>query len=142
MGYPSSSAEKAMIEARKNGINPLDDVKTVCDANTLLQMQNDVNNVFVDEKVIGNIVLLINKTRGHADLARGGSPRATLALTQMAKAHAYLSGRNYVTPTDVQKVFMPVIIHRLILTPEAEVNDKNPIDIVNDIVKQVPAPKI
>ena len=142
MGYPSSSAEKAMIEARKNGINPLDDVRNVCDVNTLLQMQDQVNRVFVDEKVINYIVLLINKTRGHADLERGGSPRATLALTQMAKAYAYIMGRNYVTPTDVQKVFMPVIIHRLILTPEAEVNDKNPIDIVNEILKQVLVPKI
>ena len=52
MGYPSSSAEKAMIEARKNGINPLDDVKTVCDINTLVKMQQEVNNVFVHEKVI------------------------------------------------------------------------------------------
>ena len=142
MGYPSVTAEKAMIESRKNGINPLDDVRTVCDINTLLKMQNEVNNVFVHEKIINYIVVLINKTRGHPDLERGGSPRATLALTSMAKAFAYLSGRNYVSPPDVQKVFIPVISHRLVLTPEAEVDGKDAIDIANEIVKSVPLPKI
>jgi MoxR-like ATPase len=142
MGYPSVTAEKAMIESRKNGINPLDDVRTVCDINTLLKMQNEVNNIFVHEKIINYIVVLINKTRGHPDLERGGSPRATLALTSMAKAFAYLSGRNYVAPPDVQKVFIPVISHRLVLTPEAEVDGKDTIDIANEIVKSVPLPKI
>lgn len=142
MGYPSASAEKALIEARKNGVNPLDSVRPVCDVNTILQMQRDVNSVFVHEKIIDYIVVLINKTRGHADLERGGSPRATLSLTSMAKAYAYLSGRNYVVPADIQKVFLPVTVHRLVLTPEAEVNGKNPVEIAQEIIKNVPAPKV
>lgn len=142
MGYPSASAEKALIDARKSGINPLDNVKPVCDINTILQMQKDVNNVFIHEKVIDYIVALVNKTRGHADLERGGSPRATLSLTAMAKAYAYLSGRNYVVPSDIQKVFLPVIVHRLILTPEAEVNGRNTVEIASEILKAVTAPKV
>ena len=142
MGYPSISAETAMIDARKNGVNPLDDVKSVCDIETILKMQTEVNEVFIHEKVINYIVVLISKTRGHKDLERGGSPRSTLALTAMAKAYAYINGRNYVTPLDVQNVFIPVITHRLILTPEAEVNDKSPVEIANEIIKNVPVPKI
>ena len=142
MGYPSASAEKALIDARKNGVNPLDSVKPVCDTKMILQMQNEVNNVFIHEKIIDYIVVLVNKTRGHADLERGGSPRATLSLTSMAKAYAYLSGRNYVVPSDIQKVFLPVIVHRLILTPEAEVNGKNPVEIAQEILKAVPTPKV
>ena len=142
MGYPSASAEKALIDARKNGVNPLNSVKPVCDTRTILQMQNDVNNIFIHEKIIDYIVMLVNKTRGHADLERGGSPRATLSLTSMAKAYAYLSGRNYVIPSDIQKVFLPVIAHRLILTPEAEVNGKNPVEIAQEIIKAVPTPKV
>ena len=142
MGYPSASAEKALIDARKSGINPLDNVKPVCDINTILQMQKDVNNVFIHEKIIDYIVALVNKTRGHADLERGGSPRATLSLTAMAKAYAYLSGRNYVVPSDIQKVFLPVIVHRLILTPEAEVNGRNTVEIASEILKAVTAPKV
>ena len=142
MGYPSASAEKALIDARKNGVNPLNSVKPVCDTRMILQMQNDVNNIFIHEKIIDYIVMLVNKTRGHADLERGGSPRATLSLTSMAKAYAYLSGRNYVIPSDIQKVFLPVIAHRLILTPEAEVNGKNPVEIAQEIIKAVPTPKV
>ena len=142
MGYPSSTAEKAMLEARKNGINPMDSVKQVCDMDTILRMQAEANNVFVHEKIVDYIITLINKTRGHADLERGASPRATLALTSMARTYAYLSGRNFVNPADVQSVFLPVITHRLILTPEAEVNSKVAVDIAKDILKSTFVPKV
>ena len=142
MGYPSSTAEKAMLEARKNGINPMDSVKQVCDMDTILRMQAEANNVFVHEKIVDYIITLINKTRGHADLERGASPRATLALTSMARTYAFLSGRNFVNPADVQSVFLPVITHRLILTPEAEVNSKVAVDIAKDILKSTFVPKV
>ena len=142
IGYPSAKDEKAMIESRKNGLNPMDNVKTVCNVNTILQMQAEVNNVFMHDNVTDYIVTLINKTRGHKNLIRGGSPRATLALTSMAKACAYLNGRNYVVPSDVQKVFLPVITHRLMLTPEAEVNGVKTNDIAQEILKDTLSPKI
>ena len=88
IGYPSPKDEKLMLESRKNGINPMDDIRPVCNVDTIVRMQAEVNNVFVHEKVADYIIQLINKTRGHHDLARGGSPRATLALTSMAKACA------------------------------------------------------
>ena len=140
IGYPSAKDEKAMIESRKNGLNPMDNVKTVCDVNTILQMQAEVNNVFMHDNVTDYIVTLINKTRGHKNLIRGGSPRATLALTSMAKACAYLNGRNYVVPSDVQKVFLPVIAHRLMLTPEAEINGVRTNDIAQEILKDTLSP--
>ncbi len=142
IGYPSPKDEKIMLESRKNGINPLDDVRPMCNVDTIVRMQAEVNNVFVHEKVADYIIQLINKTRGHHDLARGGSPRATLALTSMAKACAYLNNRNYVIPLDVQKVFLPVITHRLMLTPEAEVNNRQASDIAQEILKDTAAPKI
>ena len=142
MGYPSSSDEKAMLEARKNGINPMDSIVQVCNAATLIKMQEEVNNVFVHERILDYIIVLINKTRSHASLERGASPRATIALTSMSKAYAFIAGRNYVTPTDVQKVFMPVIAHRLILTPEAEVDGIRTADICKDIIKSAVVPKV
>ena len=117
-------------------------MEVFCDVNTIMQMQAEVNNVFVHEKVIDYIIALINKTRGNADLLRGASPRATLALTSMAKSHAYLNGRNYVIPQDVQKVFLPVITHRLILTPEAEVNSRKTTDIAKEILASATVPKV
>ena len=142
IGYPSPKDEKLMLESRKNGINPMDDIRPVCNVDTIVRMQAEVNNVFVHEKVADYIIQLINKTRGHHDLARGGSPRATLALTSMTKACAYLNNRNYVVPLDVQKVFLPVITHRLMLTPEAEVNNRQASDIAQEILKDTVAPKI
>lgn len=142
MGYPSAKYEKAMIERRKNGTNPMDTVKTLCSAHQLLEMQSQVNNVFVHDAVTDYIIALVNKTRGHHDLARGASPRASLAFNQMAKAYAYLNGRTYVVPKDVQQVFLPVITHRLILTPEAEVNGKNTVEIVKEILASTFVPKV
>ncbi len=142
MGYPSASEEKAMLEARKNGTNPLESVNQACDIDTLLKMQEEVKEVFIHDKIIDYIIHLVNKTRGNESLLRGASPRATLALTSMSKAAAYIDERNYVTPQDVQKVFVPTIAHRLILTPEAEVGDQRPEFICKDILKNAIVPKI
>ena len=142
MGYPSAKYEKAMIESRKNGFNPMDSVRPLCDANTLLQMQAQVNNVFLHDQLADYIIALVNKTRGHADLERGASPRASLAFTSMAKAHAFMEGREYVVPKDVQQVFLPVITHRLILNPEAEVNGKNTTAIAKEILASTFVPKV
>lgn len=142
IGYPSPEDEKAMLSRRRNGINPMDKVKTVCSAEKISNMQSEVNKVFVHEKLADYIVALINTTRTHKDLMRGGSPRATLALTSMAKACAYLNGRNYIVPQDVQKVFNIVVTHRLILTEEAELNNRSAEDIVAEILKAVTAPKV
>jgi MoxR-like ATPase len=142
MGYPSAKYEKAMIEGRKNGVNPMDNVRQQCNAKMLLEMQKSVNNIFVHDAVTDYIINLVNKTRGHADLERGASPRATLAFNAMAKAHAYLAGREYAVPKDVQAVFLPVITHRLILTPEAEVNGKNTTEIAKEILASTFVPKV
>ena len=142
MGYPSAKYEKAMIEGRKNGVNPMDSVRQQCNAKMLLEMQKSVNNIFVHDAVTDYIINLVNKTRGHADLERGASPRATLAFNAMAKAHAYLAGREYAVPKDVQAVFLPVITHRLILTPEAEVNGKNTTEIAKEILASTFVPKV
>ena len=138
----SAKDEKAMLERRRNGVNPMESVAPICDVNMLQKMQAEVNNVFVHEKVVDYIIALINRTRGHGDLMRGASPRATIALTAMAKSHAYLSGRNYVVPQDVQRVFLPVITHRLILTPEAEVNGRKTSDIAKEILESAFVPKV
>ena len=142
MGYPSTSDEKSMILGHQNGRNPMDDVRPVCSAQELQQMQDEVSRVFVSEQVLDYILSLVAATRHHKDLDRGASPRATLALTAMSKAYAFLCDRNYVIPSDVQATFGPVMGHRLILTPEAEVNEKSSDTITKEILKSVPAPKV
>lgn len=141
MGYPSAADEKAMLETRKDGGNPMSTVNCLSSARELLLMQEEVNHVFVDDKILDYIIELVTKTRSHKDLERGASPRATLSLTAMAKAYAYLFHRNYVIPGDVQAVFPAVMCHRLLLTPEAEVNEKRTADVTREILKTVKSPK-
>lgn len=142
MGYPSMDDERNMVLNRKDGNNPLDSVRMICNADMLIRMQDEVNKIHLSNEVLTYILNLINKTRKHEELERGGSPRSTLALTSVAKASAYLQGRSYVTPKDVQFAFSPVIAHRLILTPEAEVNGRRAVDIVEEILKSVPVPRV
>ena len=142
MGYPSSKDEKIMIQNRQNGHNPITDVQQVCTTADILTMQDEVNHVFMSDPILDYILSLVNQTRKHKDLERGASPRATLALTSMAKSYAYLCNRDYVIPTDVRDVFYPVMGHRLLLTPEAEVNEKNTTYVAKDILKNTSVPKI
>ena len=104
-------------------------------------MQDETSKMYVKYRVLKYIVALMDRTRNHKMLARGGSPRATLALTAMAKAHAYMTDRDYVIPDDVQAVFPHVICHRMLLTPEAEVKEIRTQDIAKEILKTTVIPK-
>ncbi|MBO4494411.1 MAG: MoxR family ATPase [Clostridiales bacterium] len=142
MGYPSTKDEKLMIKNRENGHNPMDDVQQILTIRDIMVMQDEVNHVHISEAVLDYIVTLVANTRNHADLERGASPRATLALTAMSKAYAYLCDRNFVIPSDVQAVFYPVMGHRVLLTPEAEVNEKTSVEVTKAILRSTAAPKV
>ena len=88
------------------------------------------------------IVRLVGATRNDAEIARGASPRATLAVAAMSKAVAQLRGRDYVIPGDVREVFARCVEHRLILTPRAQTQGILPGDVLERIVQSVPAPKL
>jgi len=142
MGYPSTKDEKLMIKNRANGHNPMDDIHQIVSINDILTIQEEVSLVHISDAVMDYIVNLVANTRNHADLERGASPRATLALTSMSKAYAYLCDRDFVIPSDVQAVFYPVMGHRLILTPEAEVAEKTTSDVAKAIIRATAAPKV
>ena len=142
MGYPSKSSEKEMILGRKGGKDPIDTVRPLCNAATIASMQEEVSKVYIHDKIVEYIVELVHLTRNNKDLARGASPRATLALADMAKALAFISDRNYVTPADVQACFAPVMSHRVILSPEAEIAGKSMATIMKETVKGAVPPKV
>ena len=101
-----------------------------------------VEETYVSESVVNYIVDLICATRNHSKILRGASPRATLAVTAMAKAVARLRGRDYVVPGDVREVFVHTIAHRLLLTPLAQAQNESPEEILRQILETVPAPKL
>ena len=134
MGYPGNVDEKNMLMNRQDGRNPMKEIERICSAEDLMRMRTEASKVHVRDKLFDYIVALADATRNHPDLERGASPRATLALTSMAKAFAYMNNHDFVSDEDVRAVFVPVMAHRLLLTPEAEFNDLKTESIAEEIL--------
>jgi MoxR-like ATPase len=139
MGYPSADAEVEMLEVHGDA-EPLDDLEPVTDAAEVRKLIEVVRGLHVSEQVRRYVVALVTATRTSSDLRLGASPRAGLQLVRVAKAHAALDGRDFVLPDDVQVLATPVLAHRLIATPEAQVAGRTPETLVADLVSRVPLP--
>lgn len=140
IGYPSLEAERELLK-RRQGTNPLSDVKPVVSRDTILLMQNAVSNVFVHQDISNYIISLVRATREHENVIRGASPRATLSVTSLSKAVAFLYGRDFVAPSDVRKVLIPAVAHR-ILPDHVEDRIKEGRKIVESVFERIPAPKV
>ena len=140
MGYPSHDDEIEMIRRRQSGISA-DAVKQVVSREELLALRKEVEQVFVKDSMIDYIVSLCEKTRHHAMIVQGASPRASLALTALSKATAWIQGRDYVLPRDVRFVFHDCIEHRLIWSQEAA-DPSSKTAVLNEILQSVKAPAI
>ncbi len=139
LGYPSAKEEIAMVMDRQTG-NPLHKLTPLLTKENLTAMQDAVEHTYINDCVVKYIVDLIVATRNNAYIFRGASPRATLAVTSMAKAIARIRGRDYVLPGDVQEVFIRTVAHRLLLSAKAEDRKMSPEQILSEIIRQVPAP--
>ena len=104
----------------------------------ILRLQELVRSIHVEDEVLDYVVRLATFTREHARLFLGVSPRASLALVQAARARALVEGRGYVLPDDVKALAAPVLAHRLVLTPEAEMEGTRPERIIRQALEQVP----
>ncbi|HUR47878.1 MAG TPA: MoxR family ATPase [Candidatus Saccharimonadales bacterium] len=147
VGYPSEAEEKQILfmMARTSTREPL---KPVIEPEKILEMRKLVDQVHVDEQISDYIVKLVFASREPARLAPqmvgkirfGGSPRATINLTLASKAHAFLSGRGYVTPQDVKSIAMDVLRHRIITTFEAEADEFSSELVVKHLLDTVAVP--
>ncbi len=118
LGYPSPADEAEMIRRRQNGMT-LETVRQVIGRDALLKARAEVDSVFVKDEMIDYIVALIGATRRDRRIQQGASPRASLALTALSKATAWIQGRDYILPRDVRFVFSDCIAHRLIWASDA-----------------------
>ena len=141
LGYPSRKDEANMVLSRQKG-NPLADLEPLFNAEQVELLRDTVAQTYIGEAVVNYIVALIDATRHHEDILRGASPRATLAVTAMAKAIAQLRGRDNVVPGDVKEVFVATLAHRMVLTPKAEGQGLVAESILRQILEQVAAPKL
>lgn len=141
LGYPDFESELTMAKTvGKN--NRLDRIEPVFDQDTLCRMQDQIHDIFINDEVYHYILALITATRNHPYIARGASPRATIALTKMAKASAWLEGRQYVTPNDVRNQFTYVTLHRILLNASARMGNMSKWQILVGITEQILRPSI
>jgi len=141
LGYPNPADEIAMVLSRQ-GNNPVKSLQPLMSREDLAALQEEVEKTYVHEAVVKYIVDLITATRNSENILRGASPRATLAVTSMAKAAAQLRGRDYVVPADVREVFLWTVAHRLLLSSKAEGEGKTAEQILKEIMEHTPAPRM
>ena len=139
IGYPDYEAQMTILRDRQNA-EPLSAVRKVVTRDEVVQMQREVRAVTAKDVVLDYITRLTMASREHPMLELGISPRGALFLDRMAKAHAYLDGRDYVTGEDVQAIFCDVCAHRVILSQEARLEAKSAQDVLQDLLRRVDVP--
>ncbi len=141
MGYPAPESELELLR-RKQNCNPLDTITAVADQQILTAIQQQVAATYASDDIFRYIIRLTAATRNSPDLRQGASPRASVALASMSRAVAWIQGRDYVIPSDVQFIFTDTIAHRLLLTRQAEQEQKTAQDICASILHKVSAPRV
>lgn len=141
MGYPTVEEEVEILKRRQMG-NPVNEVQNVTGAEQILWMQEEASQVFIHDSVFEYIANLAKATREHELLTAGLSPRGTVALAAMGRARAWLKGRNYVLPGDIQTVFGSVALHRIRLNTKAKVGHARPEEILEQVLMQVKEPNV
>jgi MoxR-like ATPase len=148
VGYPSAEEERRILDRMASG-QPIPEVQHVADASDILAARATVDQLFVDEKARNYIVDIVQATRspgkaGLTDLEglieHGASPRASIALMKAAKAHAFIQGRSYVTPHDIQSTVPNVLRHRVAVSYEAEAEGISPEDVIQKIIDTLLVP--
>ena len=141
MGYPDHQSLVELLRDRQRE-NPLENAKTVVTREEVLELQKQVQEIYVADQVLDYVAHLAEATRNHELITLGLSPRGTLALVRMAKAAAYMKERDYVIPKDVQDVFKDVAAHRMILDSKARYQEKSAREILSEILADVAEPKV
>ncbi len=139
VGYPDRNAEIDVLDTHGEG-STLEDISPVASTADVLGLINAVRTVHVAPSLKSYMVDLADATRRHPYLALGMSTRATLSLQRVTRARAAALGRNYVIPDDIKALAQPVLAHRLLVTPEAQLQGITSADAVADVVNQVPVP--
>lgn len=139
LGYPNASEELELLN-RVAERHPIGQLRPLLLPEEFVSLQKEVSRVHVDDIVKSYMVQLAAATRSHPEVALGASPRATIALMRAAQGRAFLSGRGYVIPDDVKQLAVPVLAHRLMLSPEAAMAQKQGTTVMEAITAATPIP--
>jgi MoxR-like ATPase len=143
--YPAEEAERNVLRAYDRGFDAreldADEIQPLISPDDLRGVMAEIRGITVDDVIIGYITAVIDATRRSPDLLLGGSPRASIGLLTAGKTLAALRGRSYVTPDDVKDLALPLLRHRIILRPEAEIEGLTPDRVIERVLGAVPVPR-
>lgn len=136
LGYPDKRNEISILK-NSDIIRNISDIHPVATKTDIQDIQDEVSNLTVHDDILDYIIDIANKTRNCNDLKLGASPRASIDLLKASKARAYLYGRNYVIPDDVKEMTVPVLNHRVIISPEARMERRTTEEILQEIINKI-----
>ncbi len=143
IGYPQGNAELKMLANWQAGLyrKTAPALQAVTSADEIMACRQELDNVKVDDSILGYLMELIQKSRALSDLQLGASPRAALSWLSAAKAHAAIEGKDFVTPDNIKFVAEPILRHRLIMTAEAELDGVTLTQVINSLLRQIAVPR-
>ncbi|MFZ2900599.1 MAG: MoxR family ATPase [Saprospiraceae bacterium] len=141
--YPGLEEEKTILHRFKSdfSFSQKHQVQQVFSAKEIEECRALIEQVYIEDALVHYIAAIVHHTRNNGDLFLGASPRASLAILKAAKAIAALRGRDFVTPDDIQYLAYPVLNHRIIMTPEREMEGYYAKDVIEDILRQIDVPR-
>lgn len=141
--HPSLTEEQQILKRFKNdfSLKTKETVKPVLSARDIAAARSIVEQVYISDELLDYIAALVHNTRNNGDIFLGASPRASLAIMKTSKAIAAMNGRDFVTPDDIRYVSYPVLNHRIILTPEREMEGFGADEVIKEIIKAVEVPR-
>jgi len=143
--FPSSEDEikltRLVTDGQVGDNASIDAIEAQLNAQDLIEIQQQVANIRIDEQVIDYAVRIVRASRQHPSIYRGAGSRASIGLVRIAKASAYLSGRDYVLPDDVKSLASAVLRHRIALTPDVEIEGLTPTQILQQMLADIEAPR-
>jgi MoxR-like ATPase len=143
VSYPSVEEEQQILDThdtRKDRLQT-DDIQPVVQAREIIAFQKKIFDVTIDASLKNYIARIVSSTRNHRDIYLGASPRASVHIMNAAKAVAAVNGRDFVTPSDIKEIVKPVLCHRIILSPEKEMEGIHPEEIINLLVQSIEVPR-
>ncbi len=143
IGYPTLAEEEQILIRYKSHNGPVDvsSIQPIFSHEDIQKIHQVISDLTVEENLLKYIAAITHRTRSHAKIYLGASPRASLSMMRASKAIAALRGRDFVTPEDIQYIAAPVLNHRIILTPEAEMEGITPEEIIKEILATIEIPR-
>jgi len=142
MGYPDREGERRILDGRADRSQQMPEASQIVDGNTVRDIQNSVEQIEANEKIRDYIVDIGRNTREDSRVEVGVSPRGIQRLFEAARAKSMIESREFVTPEDVKSIARPVLKHRLVLTPDAEVDDVGKGEVIDHVLNNTEVPEV